>query len=122
MESPFFLDFFHDFASLGSGYPPCNFIKKDDNHYVIEMAVAGFGKNSLDIEMDNGNLRITGKIQSETADPNYLFKGVANRSFNKQFQLASDVEVKDVELINGMLKLYLERLSDLSNPMKVNIR
>ena len=84
-------------------YPPYNIKKIDNNHYVIEMAVAGFDKNELDIMMssDNGTLTVSSKaIQNTNRDDNYLFKGIANRAFSRSFALADTVEVKDAQLIN----------------------
>lgn len=105
-------------------YPPYNIKKIDNNHYVIEMAVAGFDKNELDIMMssDNGTLTVSSKaIQNANRDDNYLFKGIANRAFSRSFALADTVEVKDAQLINGMLKIYLEQFVKASNTRKIDI-
>ena len=91
-------------------YPPYNIRKVDDTHYVIEMAVAGFGQNEIDIEIDGGKLVVKGNVNAETAEDNFLFKGIANRAFTRTFALNDQVEVKDAELFNGMLKIALERL------------
>jgi len=90
-------------------YPPYNIKKVDDTHYVIEMAVAGFGQNEIDIEIDGGKLVVKGNVSQEAED-NFLFKGIANRAFTRTFALNDQVEVKDAELFNGMLKIALERL------------
>jgi len=97
-------------------YPPFNITKMDDDHYVLEMAVAGFGKNSLDIEMANGVLSVTGKMESDSNKINdsvaqqVLYKGIASRAFTRKFALADTIEIKNAELVNGMLKIYLENL------------
>ena len=88
-------------------YPPYNVKKLDDEHYVIEMAVAGFGKHNLDIELKDDVLTITGSTETEEGD--YLHKGIANRAFTRKFTIADTVEVKNAELANGMLKILLER-------------
>lgn len=88
-------------------YPPYNVKKVDDEHYVIEMAVAGFGKHNLDIELKDDVLTISGSTESEEGD--YLHKGIANRAFTRKFTIADTVEVKNAELANGMLKIFLER-------------
>lgn len=88
-------------------YPPYNIKKIDDEHYVIEMAVAGFGKHNLDIELKDGELTIAGK--TDAADGDYLFKGIADRAFTRKFTLADTVVVKNAELANGLLKIALER-------------
>ena len=88
-------------------YPPYNIKKIDEEHYVIEMAVAGFGKHNLDIELKDGELIITG--QTDTPEGDYLFKGIADRAFTRKFTLEDSVIVKNAELVNGLLKIALER-------------
>lgn len=88
-------------------YPPYNIKKIDDEHYVIEMAVAGFGRHNLDIELKDGELTVTGK--TDAAEGDYLFKGIADRAFTRKFTLADTVVVKNAELANGLLKIALER-------------
>jgi molecular chaperone IbpA len=101
-------------------YPPYNIKKIDDNKYVIEMAVAGFGKQDLELELQDGTLTIKGNISSEDAD--YLYKGIAERGFTRQFTLADTVEVKNADLINGMLKIWLERfIPEEKKAKKINI-
>jgi molecular chaperone IbpA len=91
-------------------YPPYNIRKVDDTHYVIEMAVAGFGQSDIEIEIDGGKLVIKGNVNSQEADDNFLFKGIAARAFTRSFALNDQVEVKDAEIFNGMLKIALEKL------------
>lgn len=101
-------------------YPPYNIKKIDENKYVIEMAVAGFGKQDLELELQDGTLTIKGSVSSEEAD--YIYKGIAERAFTRQFTLADTVEVKNADLINGMLKIWLERfIPDEKKPKKINI-
>lgn len=104
-------------------YPPYNIKKIDDTHYVIEMAVAGFGQNEIDIEIDGGKLVVKGNVTSADADTDYLFKGIAARAFTRTFALNDQVEVKDAELFNGMLKIALERLiPEEKKPQKVTVK
>lgn len=91
-------------------YPPYNIRKVDDTHYVIEMAVAGFAQNEIDIEIDGGKLIVKGNVTSTEPEDNFLFKGIAARAFTRAFALNDQVEVKDAELFNGMLKIALERM------------
>ena len=101
-------------------YPPYNVRKIDDEHYTIEMAVAGFGKHNLDIELKDGVLTITGNTETEEGD--YLHKGIANRAFTRKFTIADSVEVKNAELANGMLKIFLERfIPEEAKPKKIDI-
>lgn len=104
-------------------YPPYNIRKVDDTHYVIEMAVAGFGQTDIDIEIDGGKLVVKGNVNNDEADNNFLFKGIAARAFTRTFALNDQVEVKDAELFNGMLKIALERLiPEEKKPKKVPVK
>ena len=112
-----------------TNYPPHNVLRIDDNHYVVEMAVAGFGKQNLDIELANNTLVIKGGLSvddmaNETVNPvQYLWKGIADRYFTRNFTLADTVEVKNAELINGMLKIFLENvIPEEKKPKKVEIK
>ena len=122
----------HDtFAKSVPGYPPYNIAKVDDNKYVIEMAVAGFGKHNIDLELQDGTLTIKGglnldEIESPYKDPTgtmqYIYKGIADRVFTRKFTLADSVEVKNAELVNGMLKVWLENIIlEEKKPKKINI-
>lgn len=106
-----------------SGWPPFNVKKVDECRYVIEMAVAGFPKHSLDVEMNDGVLTVTGKIDSRDDDKShYMFKGIAERPFTRRFSLADTVEIKNAELVNGMLRIALENmLPPEKKPRKIDI-
>lgn len=104
-------------------YPPYNIKKIDDTHYTIELAVAGFGQSDIDIEIDGGKLVVKGNVGSTEEDGDFLFKGIAARAFTRTFALNDQVEVKDAELFNGMLKIALERLiPEASKPKKVAVK
>ena len=103
-------------------YPPYNIAKVDDNKYVIEMAVAGFGKHNLDLEFQDGTLVISGNSAVGNEDGEYVYKGIADRAFTRKFSLADTVEIKNAELINGMLKIWLENIiPDSKKPKKIDI-
>ena len=104
-----------------SKYPPYNIKKVDEDRYVIEMAVAGFGKNELDIELEDSKLKISGNVKSDDTSE-YLFKGIAERGFTREFTLADNVEVKSSSLVNGMLKIWLEAfIPEDKKAKKINI-
>lgn len=105
-------------------YPPYNIKKVDDTHYTIELAVAGFGQSDIDIEIDGGKLVIKGNTSStEEEETNYLFKGIANRAFTRTFAIDEQIEIKDAELFNGMLKVFLERIiPEHKKPKKVEVK
>ena len=106
----------HDIEAVNSGnYPPYNIIKHDAENWSIELAVAGFGKNNLEIEMANITLVVKGGFTVDEIDPidnpvQYLWKGIADRVFTRKFTLADTVEVKNAEYVNGMLKIFLENV------------
>lgn len=100
------------------GYPPINVKRNDDNKYTIEMAVAGFGKTDIDIELDGSTLRIKGNAKDDVEN-NYLYKGIANRAFTREFKLSDSIEVKNADLVNGMLKIGLEKLA--GKKVKINV-
>jgi molecular chaperone IbpA len=104
------------------GYPPYNIVKVDDNKYVIELAVAGFSKQDLEIELKENSMIISGKVSQDTNSPDYLYKGIADRAFVRQFKLADTIEIQNTHLINGMLKIYLENIiPESKKPRKLEI-
>ena len=109
------------------GYPPYNIKKVEDNKYVIELAVAGFSKTDIELTLDNGKLTIAGKTKDasdlDNANAYYFYKGIAERAFNRTFTLADTVEVKNAEMINGILKVWLENIiPDSKKPKKIDIK
>jgi len=104
-------------------YPPYNIKKTDDNTYVIELAVAGFAKQDIEIELADNKMLIRGNTQTAEEEGNFLFKGIAARNFTRTFALDDQIEVKDAEVLNGMLRVFLERIiPDHKKPRKVEIK
>ena len=104
-------------------YPPYNIRKTGDNTYTIEMAVAGFGQSEIDIEIDGGKLIVRGNVAADNETNDYIFKGIASRAFTRSFAIDDQIEVKDAELFNGMLKIALERLvPEEKKPKKVAVK
>ena len=103
-------------------YPPYNIRKVEDNKYVIEMAVAGFAKQDIEVTTQDGVLAIKGQIDNATNGEDYIFKGIADRAFTRTFTLADSVEVKNADLFNGMLKIWLECfIPESKKPKKIDI-
>jgi molecular chaperone IbpA len=101
-------------------YPPYNIRKTGDNTYVIEIAVAGFGKQEIDITFEDNKLIVAGSTKDD-AD-NFLFRGIANRAFTRTFALDDQIEIQDAALINGMLKIALERIiPEHKKPKKIEV-
>ena len=100
----------HDVAA--PSYPPYNIEKTGEDAYRITLAVAGFGDDDLNIEVKEGQLTITATKRAETKDasgPVYLHRGIAERGFERRFQLAEHVEVLGAKLENGLLHVDLQR-------------
>lgn len=104
-------------------YPPYNIKKVDDNKYVIELAVAGFGRSDIEIEMVDSKLVVRGHLSSDERDAEkYLHQGIANRAFTRMFALGDHVEVKDAEMLNGMLQVFLEKIiPEHKKPRKIEV-
>jgi len=104
-------------------YPPFNLKKTDENKYVIEMAVAGFAKQDIEITLENNKLLIKGNSQVDSEPKtNYLHMGIASRAFTRQFTLADNVVINNAHLINGMLKVWLENIiPEDKKPKKIEI-
>ena len=92
-----------------TGFPPYNIRKEGDYKYVIEMALAGFGKKDIEVEVADGTLSVR-SVKENVDDDADLYRGIAYRKFNRKFTLADDVVVNDVSLQNGMLNIDLERV------------
>ena len=107
--------------TVSTGYPPYNVERIDDGRWRVTIAVAGFGENDIEVIVDQGNLNINGK-KSDKTDENMLYHGIANRQFNRSFQLADYVEVEEASLKDGMLTLNLIRnVPDALKPKKIKL-
>jgi len=105
-------DLIDSYAEQSQGYPPYNIERSDETHYRITLAVAGFAEKDLNAEVREGVLCVTGKHdESETSEgKGYLYQGIAGRAFERRFQLAEHVEVREAKLENGLLHIDLERV------------
>jgi molecular chaperone IbpA len=104
-------------------YPPYNIKKVDENKYMIELAVAGFGRSDIEIEMVDDKLVIRGHLSSDERETEkYMYQGIANRAFTRMFALGDHIEVKDAEMINGMLQVFLEKIiPEHKKPRKIEV-
>ena len=113
------------YHSEAGGYPPYNVVSRRDDSYRITMAVAGFSEAELGIESKENLLTISGarKDAPENSDLRYLYRGIANRSFERKFQLADYVKVVDARLENGLLHIDLVReVPEAMKPRTISIR
>ena len=92
-----------------TSFPPHNIIKLDDNKYVVEMAVAGFGQDEVDVEIQDGTLIVKGEKKDQT-EVDYLYRGIATRSFTKSIRLNDSIEVRGAQFKDGILKIALENI------------
>ena len=92
-----------------TGFPPYNIRKEGDYNYVIEMALAGFGKKDIEVEVADGTLSIR-SVKENNEDDSTVYRGISSRRFERKFTMADDIVVNDAKLENGMLLIDLERV------------
>ena len=95
--------------ATSTGYPPYNIRKDGEYNYDIEMALAGFSKKDIEVEVADGVLTIR-SVKENEEDENNLYRGISYRKFNRKFTLADDIIVKDAKLQDGLLKISLEKI------------
>lgn len=111
-----------DAQKVNTSFPPHNILKLDDTHYVVELAVAGFSKDEIEITTQDGTLTIKGEKLEGTPNVNYLHRGIATRSFTKQLTIADTVEVRGAEFKDGILRIGLENIiPEAKKPRKIEI-
>ncbi|MBU1187643.1 MAG: Hsp20 family protein [Gammaproteobacteria bacterium] len=106
------------------GYPPYNILSVDENQYRITMAVAGFSEQDLSIVSEQNTLVVSGRLadSDQNSDHEYLYQGIANRAFERRFQLADHVKVTKARLENGLLHIDLAReLPEAMKPRQIQI-
>lgn len=114
-------------SSLGQGgenYPPFDLIKLGDDEYRIELAVAGFKADEIDITAQQNVLIVTGRKneESEARGTDYIYRGIANRSFERRFALADHIQVRGADLKDGLLAIELKReIPEAMKPRKIDI-
>src|SRR3954453_18059941 len=105
-------------------YPPFDLIKLGDNDYRIELAVAGFKPDEIDITAQQNVLLVTGRKKDETDEKgnNYVYRGIATRSFERRFALADHIQVKGADMKDGLLSIDLLReIPEAMKPKKIDI-
>jgi len=124
---PYTIGFDSFFNSLDSitgdvkGYPHYNIKKLDDNKWSIELALAGFSKDDIEIEVKDSIMNISGELKSE--DNEYVYKGISSRKFSKSFTLAEFTECESAKMENGILSIILEKnIPEDKKPQKVKIK
>ena len=107
-----------------NNYPPHNIVKYDDTHYGIEVAVAGFSKEEINVSVDQDQLTIRGeRNRDDEASYEYLHRGLAARDFEQTFTLAEYMNVVGAEVKDGMLKIDIERVvPEALKPRQIEIK
>jgi len=115
------LERIHQSARSGNdNYPPHNVVKIDEEKFLIELAVAGFKKDDIDIELKDGILKIKGEV--EPSDREYAYKGISSRKFEKSFRLSEFVVIDGADLEDGILVVYARvELPEEKRPMKIEL-
>ncbi len=111
-------------SRTGNNYPPHNVVQLDDTHYVIEVAVAGFKEDEIDVELKDNVLTVKGeqKKDEDAKELTYLHKGISARNFVRTFPLAEHVEVRGATVQNGILAVALELVvPEEKQPKKIAI-
>ena len=110
-------------ASARSGndnYPPHNVVKIDEEKFLIELAIAGFKKSDIDIELKDGILKIKGEV--EPTEREYAYKGISSRKFEKSFRLSEFVVIDGADLADGILVVYARvELPEEKRPRKIEL-
>lgn len=126
-QDPFFIGFDKMLDKLSTAtpgqtnYPPYNIVKTEDNKYELELAIAGFTRDELEIEVKDGVLSIEGRKDVEEGK-NYLHKGISARAFRRTFTLADTIVVQGADLVDGILTIELENIiPEEKKPKKIEI-
>lgn len=110
-------------SQSNGGYPPYNVELVDENHYRIAIAVAGFAEQELEITTQDNLLIIRGAHNNYPAERTYLYQGIAERNFERKFQLAEHIQIKGAKLENGLLYIDMERLvPETLKPRRIEIK
>ena len=108
-----------------SNYPPYNIRKLSDNDYKIEVALAGYSKNDIELELKDSTLTVRNKTKEKVINDEsngVIHKGISTRQFERSFTISEDIKVKNAELKNGLLNIDLERIiPDEKKPRLIDI-
>ena len=105
-----------------TGYPPYDIESLGENEYAITLAVAGFADSEIDIQVEKGVLSVRGKKAETDEERSYLYQGIANRSFERKFNLADFIEVTGADLNNGLLTVSLvKEIPEAMKPKSIAI-
>lgn len=130
-NDPFLIGFSREFDRLSTlqkdnssvSYPPYNVIKIDDDNYRLDLALAGFEKEDVDVSVKDGTLYIKGEKLEDEVDQNFVYRGIATRKFTRSYALAEYMEVEDAEFSNGILSINVTRIvPEEKKPKSITIK
>ena len=108
-----------------SNYPPYNICKLNDNDYKIEVALAGYSRDDIEIELKDNTLTVRNKTKEKVVNDEsngVIHKGISTRQFERSFTISEDIKVKNADLKNGLLSIDLERIvPEEKKPRLINI-
>ena len=111
-----------DVQKTASNFPPHNILKLDDSRYIVELAVAGFSKDEIEISVEDGTLNVKGEKKEKETDIQYIHRGIGTRSFTKTLTVADTIEVRGAEFKDGILRIGLENIiPEHKKPRKIEI-
>jgi molecular chaperone IbpA len=125
-NDPFFVGFNRELQKAtniynSGNFPPYNIVQIDEDHFVIQLAVAGFGEDDLEVIYQDGTVTIKGE-KPEDENTEYIHKGIAGRKFTREFVLGSYLEITSANIDNGVLSVSLERnLPESMKPRQIEI-
>lgn len=96
------------FVNSGTSYPPYNIIRLNDQQAILEVAVAGFKESELDVIVEDGILKISGKKNADPETINYIHKGIGARAFERTFTLSPDAKINRAEYTDGILSVFVD--------------
>ena len=99
----------HNMAT-STGFPPYNIVKHDEYEFTIEMALAGFSKEDIEVVVEDGTITVKSVYDDKVENAEVLHRGISQKKFTRKFTIADDIEVKGAELSNGLLEIKLERI------------
>ena len=118
-----FNDFENRHVNSTTNYPPYNVLKHDEDHFEIEVAVAGFDREDVTVEVDQNQLIIRGQRTKEEDVSKYIHRGLAARDFERVFTLMDHMEVGEAELTNGILSVKITRVvPEALKPRSITIK
>ena len=130
-NDPFLIGFTREFDRLNSiqktnskvSYPPYNVLKFDEDEYRLELAVAGFEKDEIDVTVKDGSLIISGEQEAADEADTYLYRGIATRKFTRSFALGEFMEVSGADMQNGILSIPITRVvPEEKKPKQISIK